>query len=140
MNKDNRCGAYIKHISDVLQRNCNNALQSYGLTLSQLTVLHRLKNAGGGKMTLKELEKTLQVAQSTAAGIISRMEQKGLVESYTDPADKRIKLVRISREGHRCFDRSEIHSVKSEKNLLSALTSEEKELFISLLRKVSNSI
>ena len=60
MGPNNRCGTYIKHISDVLQRNCNNALQAKGLTMSQLTVLHQLDNTLDGKMPLKELEKQLQ--------------------------------------------------------------------------------
>lgn len=39
------------------------------------------------------LEKILHVAQSTAAGIINRLEQKGLVTGFGDYSDKRIKLL-----------------------------------------------
>ena len=42
---DNRCGFYIKHINDVLQRDCNNSLKAVGLTMSQLTVLHQLERS-----------------------------------------------------------------------------------------------
>lgn len=140
MGQNNRCGTYIKHISDVLQRNCNNALQVKGLTMSQLSVLHQLDNTLDGEMPLKELEKQLQVAQSTAAGIISRLEQKGFVEGYGSGEDKRIKIVRITNAGRDCFAESQIHATESEAQLLSALTDEERILFNALLKKVSENL
>lgn len=136
MQQDKQCGAYIKHISDVLQRNCNNALQKKGLTMSQLSVLYQLNNTPIGQMPLKELEKQLQVAQSTAAGIICRLEQKGFVEGGVSGDDKRIKLVRITEAGRACFEESQVYATESEAHLMSALTDEEQILFNALLKKV----
>ena len=140
MQREKPCGAYIKHISDVLQRNCNNALHAKGLTMSQLTVLYQLENTPDGALPLKELEKQLQVAQSTAAGIITRLEQKGLVEGFGHAEDKRLKMVRITDAGKTCFAESQIHSMESEAQLLSALTEAERALFHTLLKKVSASL
>lgn len=140
MNLDNRCGAYIKHIHDVLQRDCNNALRAAGLTVSQLTVLHQLADAPKGELALKELEKQLQVAQSTAAGIISRLEQKGFVVGGGSGSDKRIKIVRITDAGRSCFAEALVHAEELESQLLSVLTEEEQQQLNDLLRKVSNSL
>ena len=140
MKQQSQCGAYIKHISDVLQRNCNNALQAKGLTMSQLTVLYQLENAPGRELPLKELEKRLRVAQSTAAGIITRLEQKGFVESCGNTGDKRVKQVRITQTGHNCFAESQSHAEASESQLLSVLTEEEQVQLNSLLKKVSESL
>ena len=137
---DNRCGFHIKHINDVLQRDCNNSLKAVGLTMSQLTVLHQLERSTSGEMTLKELEKQLQVAQSTAAGIISRLEQKGFVEAGGSGTDKRIKIVRITSAGGACLAEAQVHAEDSEAHLLSALTEEEQSLFNCLLKKVSESL
>ena len=136
----NQCGTYIKHISDVLQRECNNALHAKGLTMSQLTVLHQLEDAPRGELTLKELEKQLQVAQSTAAGIISRMEQKGFVASFSSGNDRRIKILRITEEGRRCFAESQIHATESEAQLLAVLSEQEQDTLRRLLEKVSESL
>ena len=138
MKQEKQCGAYIKHISDVLQRNCNNVLQTKGLTMSQLSVLHHLDSVPEGEMPLKELEKLLQVAQSTTAGIISRLEQKGFVEGSISGEDKRIKIVKITEAGRACFADSQIHAAESEAHLLSVLTEEERLLFNFLLKKVSD--
>ena len=140
MKQENQCGAYIKHINDVLQKESNNALQKKGLTMSQLIVLHQLENTPNGEMPLKELEKNLQVAQSTTAGIISRLEQKGFVEGYGSAEDKRIKIVRITESGHKCFMEAQIYSLESEKHLLTGLTESECDMFNILLKKVSENL
>ena len=70
MTHEKDCGFYIKHIHDVMQRDSNNVLRAKDLTLVQVTVLLQLESAPNGEMQLKELEKRLQVAQSTAAGIV----------------------------------------------------------------------
>ena len=134
------CGAYIKHSSEVLQKNCNNALHAKGLTMSQLTVLHRLDAAPNGELPLKELEKQLQVAQSTATGIIARLEQKGFAEGYLSHGDRRVKLVRITGAGRACFADSRVYSVESEAHLLAPLTEEERAQFNTLLKKVSEGL
>lgn len=48
---------------------------------------------------MKELERYFGVAQSTIAGVVSRLEQKGFVEAFGDAADKRIKVVHITPAG-----------------------------------------
>lgn len=134
------CGFYIKHINDVLQRDSNNALRSQDLTLSQIEVLLQLENAPKGELSLKDLEKRLQVAQSTAAGIIVRLEHKKFVEAFPSAEDKRIKIVRITQSGLACCASAQLHMQQTEERLLSQLTETERLLFITLLKKVSDSL
>ena len=140
MKQENICGAYIKHISDALQRDCNNDLREKDLTMSQLTVLHELDGEPNGELSMKELEKRLQVAQSTAAGIIARLEQKGFVEGFGSAEDKRIKIVRITKAGLACCAESQSHMAQTEERLLSSLTEAERIQFQALLKKVSESL
>ena len=101
MEQHQDCGLLLKQISDELRKNGNNALRSQDLTLTQLDALAALDQAPNRRRSLKELEQILHVAQSTAAGIIARLEQKGLVEGLGDAADRRVKLVRIKSEAKR---------------------------------------
>ena len=103
--------------------------------MSQLTVLHQLERSTSGEMTLKELEKQLQVAQSTAAGIISRLEQKGFIELRTDPEDRRVKRIYVLEKGKQCH--AVMHSAiqKNEQRIVEGFTPEEQELFSQLLQK-----
>lgn len=140
MEERKECGALLKKINDELEKNANNGLRSQGLTLTQLGALLELSTAVEGQLTLKELERRLHVAQSTAAGIVSRLERKALAESFGDPSDRRIKIVKITSAGIERVQRTDSHRVQAEERLLSGLTETEKNIFYSLLKKVCDTL
>lgn len=134
------CGLLIKQIHDELRKNANNALRPLDITLVQLHALVELDRAPEGQRTLKELEQFLHVAQSTAAGIIARLEQKGLAEGFGDTEDRRIKRVRITPAGSACIHSALRHRTEAEEQLLSGLTKAEQDIFYTLLKKVWDSL
>ena len=134
------CGPLLKQINDEMRKNANNALRTKDLTLTQLEALVQLEQAPEGQYSLKELEQILHVAQSTAAGIMSRLEQKGYVEGFGDAGDRRIKLVRITPAGVECVHTALHHRAEAEERLLSGLTEAERNIFYMLLQKVRNSL
>lgn len=134
---DKSCGALIKQINSALERDANNALRKRGLTFAQMSALLAIRDFPGQRISLKELEKILHVAQSTTAGIINRLEQKGLVAGFGDPADKRIKLIQITPLGEEYCCNAEQNMHEAEEHLLSGLTETERSIFNSLLQKVS---
>ena len=140
MEKPQDYGMLIKQINDELLKNANNALRSQNITLAQLEVLDQLNQAPEGQYSLKELEQILHVAQSTAAGVIARLEQKGLVEGFGDAEDRRVKLVRITPAGTACVHTALHHRAEAEERLLSGLTETERAIFYTLLKKVRDSL
>ena len=134
------CGTLLKQRHDALEKQANNSLRADGLTMAQVGVLLMLDRAEHRQMPLKELEKALHVAQSTAAGIVSRLEQKGLVESFGDAEDRRVKVVRLSEAGAGCCRTADARMAEAERQLLSSLTEAERDIFILLLRKVRDSL
>ena len=140
MAKLRECGLLIKQINDELRKNANNALRGLDMTLAQLEVLDRLVQAPEGRHSLKELEQILHVAQSTAAGIISRLEQKGFVEGLGDAEDRRIKRVQITPAGMECVRTALHHRAEAEGLILSNLTEAERNIFYMLLKKVRDSL
>ena len=134
------CGALIKKINDELEKNANNVLRTEDLTFSQIGALLELNSALEGQLTLKELEKRLHVAQSTAVGIISRLERKALVQAVGDAGDRRIKIVKITSEGIERVQKANSHRMEAEELLLSGLTETEKSIFYSLLKKVCDTL
>ena len=89
---------------------------------------------------MKELERRLHVAQSTAAGIVSRLERKALAVSSGDLADRRIKIVKITSAGIERVEKTDSHRIQTEARLLSGLTETEKSIFYSLLKKVCDTL
>lgn len=129
-------GKRIKHIHDELAKQANNAMRKSDITMSQVMVLTALTNRLDKTISFKDLEKKLNLAQSTTAGLIKRMEQKGLVICLGDSDDRRIKLVKLTPKGESCHYASKEHMVMTEKSLISCLTKEEQEVFNSMLKKI----
>ena len=136
MQRSDLCGALIKKIHDEIEKQANALLRQQDLTLSQMNVLMELEAVPGHQVTFKELEGLLHVAQSTAGGIVMRLEQKGFVESFTDENDRRVKKVVMTPSGMECCRNAATDVQHMESQLLSGLTEAERRLFRDLLEKV----
>lgn len=140
MNERATCGALIKQLHDALGKRANNALRSQDLTMAQVGALIELRFSPEKQMALKELERRLHVAQSTAAGIAARLEQKGFVEGFGDANDRRIKMLRITPAGEECCRRADQHMAATEETLLSGFTEAERAAFFSLLKRAADNL
>ena len=99
-------GLRIKKINDLMEKRANHQMQKEDLTFSQHHVLVYLIQCPEYTAPLKELEKYFRVAQATMAGIVVRLESKGLVESSVSSKDKRVKMVTLTEEGAESCRRS----------------------------------
>ena len=133
-------GWYIKRIGNALAKEAAHNMQTHALTTQQAHVLVTLMRASGGSMTLKELEEHFCAAQSTVAGLVTRLEKKGLVEGFSDSEDRRVKRVRLTEAGVAMNATCRQDVVDSEKRLVSLLSEEEKALLLKLLGKVYDAV
>lgn len=133
-------GWFIKCIDNALAKEANQRLQALNLTIQQNRALILLAHAEGHTLSLKTLEEHFGAAQSTVAGLVARLEKKGLVEALTSPADRRIKLVRLTEEGQALHARGRQGVIDSEARLTALLTEEEKVQFLHLLEKVYEAV
>lgn len=129
-------GWYIRRISNALAREADRNLQAHHLTMQQSHLLFCLYEAPEHTRTLKELESLFSCAQSTIAGLVARMEKKGLVRGYTDAQDRRVKHVQLTREGIMMRQACHEDIVLSEKRWGAILTAEESTVFRTCLEKV----
>ena len=136
----NSCSRLIKQIHDELEKSANKALRPYDLTIVQAGVLLALNEVEVRQISLKDLEKRFHVAQSTMAGIVSRLEQKGFAESLGTLDDKRIKKVLITQTGIDRCEKAKLCMGEAETHILSCLTETERVIFFALLRKVRASL
>ncbi len=133
-------GLLFKQIHDRLEKQSNNALRAKDLTMMQVSVLMALSEAAEEQMTMKELERYFGIAQSTVAGIVSRLEQKDLVEAFGDDEDRRIKVVHITRLGKLCSDEASIEMQRAEEKLLQGFSDEDKSNLNRLLTRVADNL
>lgn len=130
----------IKNINDYMTKDSNNQLRKVDLTMAQVEVLSYLIFSEGYSRSLKEIEHHLSVAQSTAAGIVKRLETKKFVSSYVSQDDKRKKMVVLTDKGIEYSSVARANMDAAEEMLLHNLTDEEKEIFYQLLVKINQGL
>ncbi|MCD8249430.1 MAG: MarR family transcriptional regulator [Lachnospiraceae bacterium] len=134
------CAALIKHIDTKMTKQANERFDMYGVTFRQVRLLMLLLQKGSEAVPLKFLEKNFEVAQSTASGLVVRLEKKGLVQGYVPADDKRQKVVRLTEKGKELCISIEEDMREGERVLLQSLDEKERMQFYSLLRKVNDSM
>ena len=134
------CAPLIRHINCATEKRINNELRESDLTHAQICLTFVLIEKERGCCSLKSLEKHLRLAQSTTLGIVKRSEEKGLVECFPDPEDRRSKSVRVTQKGVDLYHKTRSDIQRTEDWLLAALTDEEKDTFRTLLTKVRDSL
>lgn len=140
MNERTDCGKLLKQIHDEMRKNINNAMRAQNMTMAQWDALLELDLVPEKQLSFKDLEQRLRIAQSTTVGIISRLEQKGLVEGLGDPNDRRVKLARITPAGMARIAEAELGRAEAEARLLAGLTETERDIFLALLKKVRDTL
>ena len=130
----------IKNINDYMTKDSNNQLRKVDLTMAQVEVLSYLIFSEGYSRSLKEIEHHLSVAQSTAAGIVKRLETKKFVSSYISQDDKRRKMIVLTDKGIEYSSVARANMDSAEEMLLHNLTDEEKEIFYQLLVKINQGL
>lgn len=130
----------IRQINSATEKRINNEMRNTDLTHAQICLIFSLIEKGNGCCCLKDLERHLRLAQSTTLGIVKRSEEKGLVECFHDPEDRRSKSVRVTQKGIDLCNQIRSNVQNTENWLLAALSEEEKDLFRTLLAKVRNDL
>ena len=119
-----RIGYQFKLISDKLKVHADADLKNQGLTLAQSRVLTFL-NEQDGIATQKEIEDYLQVSHPTVVGLVSRMEQNELVETWLDPENRRNKMVRLTEKSKKIGENMDEVTEQHDKALLNGLSEQE---------------
>jgi MarR family transcriptional regulator, organic hydroperoxide resistance regulator len=74
------------------------------LTLPQFDVIITLGNTHG--MPYKKLGEETLITKGTLTGVISRLEDKGLVQRVASETDGRSQIIRLTEAGNTLFERS----------------------------------
>ena len=133
-------GQLIKLLHVRMEKQVNNSLRFDDLTMMQIAVLKELQAAAQQQLTMKELERLFGVAQSTVAGVLSRLEQKGFVEALSDPGDKRIKIERITSAGRNCCESAACCMDDAETRMVRGFSEVEQKIFNELLTRAAENM
>lgn len=98
---------------------------SSNLTVAQLRVLLVLQSTGSSRMS--DIASILDVALSTATGIVDKLVKKDLVIREADPQDRRLVICKLSPAGQDSINRLWTSSQFQMERLLDGLNEEELE-------------
>lgn len=107
--------------------------KEYGLTAMQAMTLFLLEE----HRAMHELKTVFNCDASNITGLVDGLEAKGLATRYEDPKDRRIKLIRLSKEGE-SVRASLLARAVNESQLFSNLNEDEQRQLIDLLAKVTD--
>lgn len=110
------------------------AMASEEITSPQFAVLNGL--AGRPDSDQRTLGELAWLDRSTAADVIRRLADRGLVTRVRDNGDGRRNLLRLSAEGERVHQRLQARTTRMNEVMLAPLDDTERETLLSLMRRV----
>lgn len=90
-----------------------------GLSMSHLHAMAVLERHG--EMAMSRFADQLDVSLSNATGLVDRMEERGLIERYRVPGDRRVVMVRITERGRSMLAEADLLGDDMLHSILSAL-------------------
>jgi DNA-binding MarR family transcriptional regulator len=124
----------IMHVAAATRHHQDVEIGELGLTPAAARALHELDP--DRPLPARDLATVLGCDRSNVTALVDKLEQAGLVERRTDPADRRQKTLLVTDEGRRV--RARVHQVLSDSRLLAGLTVEELATLRELVWKVSD--
>lgn len=110
----------------------NMKMESLELTSVQSDAfIATLRNPG---ITASELKEHLKLSQSTVAGIIARLENKGLIEKTLDEADARKAILMPTKQGKLLEDPLKEIAISTQQFLVDGMSKDEQSEFSRLLQ------
>lgn len=108
------------------------------LSTGQPKILEYLRDHDGAIQ--KDIAMACAVEPATATSLLSRMEKNGLIERRSKDGDRRYTCVYLTEKGRKKAELSvkALHDV--ERTALHGFSDEEKERFISYLRRVNGNL
>jgi MarR family transcriptional regulator, 2-MHQ and catechol-resistance regulon repressor len=128
------------HTYEVFNQAIARYMSEYGLSKSSLNVLMLLRHGPAQGMQLHELGELLLVTRANMTGLIDHLEEKGYVNRVVDAHDRRARYARITEKAEKLLDEFMPVHFRNIKALLQDLTTGEKEMLLTLLRRTRSSL
>ena len=108
-----------------------------GLGATDFAILEALLHKG--PMPVNTIGKKLLLTSGSITTAVDRLVAKGLVRRGDDPADRRVRIVELTREGQKVIGPAFARHEKDLERIASVLTPAERTTLVNLLRKLGMS-
>ena len=133
-NLDQSFGFLINALSLNTKHQLDLRLKVHQLTVHQFGILLNIYKRG--PLTQKEIAQQTNGDEPTTARLMKRLEDKGCIKRIIDEDDKRKRMVSLSPAGISLLEKILPHAQEVNKEMLSSLSDDEKNILLTLLNKV----
>lgn len=132
--KTRAAGVLASEVARLYSAELQRQLAPLGLTSAQFLVLSEIGGRDG--LTQRDLTERLGVEQATMANTLNRMQRDGLIERRPHPEDGRAQIVMATAPARELVAAAGAIAKQVNDQVLAALPSAERELFLSMLMRM----
>jgi DNA-binding MarR family transcriptional regulator len=124
-------GHYIRRLQQIAVAIFLQETEKHGVTPVQYAALHKIGNAPG--LDQRTLARSIGLDTSTTAGVIDRLEARGLMRRSASPEDRRVRLLSLTDAGQDLLESLEPDMLKAQDRILAPLPKAERAEFLRML-------
>ena len=110
-------------------------LEAHGLTMWGYVVLSTLDR--GAVRTQAALAEAVNADKTRIIGTLDELQDRGYIERFPDPDDRRARLLEITDEGRAVKDAAQAEIQRGEQRWLGELSADEQRAFFRALRRMT---
>jgi MarR family transcriptional regulator, lower aerobic nicotinate degradation pathway regulator len=127
-------GYYIRRLHQIAAAIFLQETEAHGLTPVQFAALSKVGLTPG--VDQRTLAGSIGLDTSTIAGVIDRLEARGLMLRNASSEDRRVRLLSLTSEGQSLLRAIEPDMLKAQQRILKPLPAAERDAFMRMLRKL----
>lgn len=125
-------GHHIRRLQQIAVAIFLQETESTGITPVQFAALQMVANSPG--LDQRTLARSIGFDTSTLAGVIDRLESRGLVLRNASPDDRRVRRLTLTDAGRAVLDEVRPGMLRAQERMLAPLPPSERTQFMRMLR------
>ena len=132
---------YIQRLAKTIKYLADDNLAKHNITLEQVKIIRFIHSQSMlSSVYQKDIETEFGIRRSSVTSILQNIEKNGLITREGDISDARIKKVLLTEKGTMLSQLLKDYIYNLEAVIVSGMTTEEKELFLLLLKRALNNV
>ncbi|MFJ7932966.1 MarR family winged helix-turn-helix transcriptional regulator [Sporosarcina sp. NPDC096371] len=128
----------LSRASKVILEEAHKPIEKFGLNPTEFAVLELLFHRG--RQPIQKIGQKILLRSGSMTYVVDKLEKRGLLERIFCEEDKRVTYMSITSEGKDLMTSIFPENAESIESIMAALTVEEQELAIDLIRKLGLSV
>jgi len=125
-------GHHIRRLQQIAVAIFLQETERHGVTPVQYAALQRIGIAPG--VDQRTLARAIGLDTSTIAGVVDRLETRGLMQRNASPEDRRVRLLTLTEAGEELLEAIEPDMMNAQERILAPLSTSEQAEFMRMLR------